>query len=186
MRRAIIQSTPEMPSLVLKWLRRLRRDVNGRRVDQLTHSLQTATLAFQAGAADDIIVAALCHDIGKAVSWVDHGRRSADIIKPYVTSAAYWVVAAHDDFLAVYNINRSGLDPYAFREKHARRRWYKTAVVFADEWDSMAYDPTIKPLSLRYFEPLIRRVFAATRRRAERDTGLALIQELESVIPADR
>jgi hypothetical protein len=131
-----VQRTPEMPRLVLKWLRRLRRNINGRSVDQLAHSLQAATLASRAGADDDIVIAALCHDIGKVISWADHGTLSAAIIKPYVGTTAYWVVATHNDFLAVYNLNRSGLDPYAFRERHAQRLWYRAALVFADEWDS--------------------------------------------------
>ena len=41
--------------------------VDGFAVDQLTHSLQTATRAERAGADDELVVASLCHDIGKAV-----------------------------------------------------------------------------------------------------------------------
>jgi predicted HD phosphohydrolase len=168
-----------MPDLIVNWLRRLRGNVYGRSVDQLTHSLQAATLAVQAGAGNDLIVAALCHDIGKVISWQGHEKLSADIIKPYVSSTAYWVVASHHDFLAIYNMNRSSLDPFFFRERHAGERWYKTAIIFADQWDSMAYDPNIKPLPLRHFEPVLRRVFVAPRRRPTSETGYELICRLE-------
>jgi predicted HD phosphohydrolase len=171
--------TPRMPDLILKWLRRLRGNVYGRSVDQLTHSLQAASHAVRAGANDDLIVAALCHDIGKVVSWDDHEKLSADIIKPYVSSTAYFVVAKHHDFLAIYNVNRSGLDPFLFRERYAGKRWYKTATVFADEWDSMAYDPDAKPLPLRYFEPMVKRVFSTPRRRSTGRIGYDLICRLE-------
>ena len=53
---------------VLGMLRSLAGITDGFAVDQLTHSLQTATLAERAGADDELVVAALCHDIGKAVS----------------------------------------------------------------------------------------------------------------------
>ena len=45
---------------------------DGFAVDQLTHCLQTAALAEQAGADDELVVASLCHDIGKAVSVSNH------------------------------------------------------------------------------------------------------------------
>jgi predicted HD phosphohydrolase len=41
---------------------------DGFAVDQLTHCLQTATRAERAGADDEVVIASLCHDIGKAVS----------------------------------------------------------------------------------------------------------------------
>lgn len=176
-----VEKTPKMPALVLKWLRRLRSNVYGRPVDQLSHSLQTATLAVCAGADEDLVVTALCHDIGKGVSWSGHGKRSADILKPYVSPRAYRIVATHHDFLAIYNVNRSGLDPYAFRDRHSKKRWYCAAITFADDWDSIAYDPAAKPIALRYFVPLIRRVFAVTRRRSSRNTGYELLRRLESV-----
>ena len=45
---------------------------DGFAVDQLTHCLQTATRAEEAGADDEMVVATLCHDIGKVVSVANH------------------------------------------------------------------------------------------------------------------
>ena len=39
---------------------------------QLTHSLQTATRAERAGAEPEVVLASLCHDIGKAASVPNH------------------------------------------------------------------------------------------------------------------
>jgi predicted HD phosphohydrolase len=50
--------------------------------DQLTHCLQTATMAEGAGADKEVVVAALCHDIGKAISGPNHGRIGAEILRP--------------------------------------------------------------------------------------------------------
>src|ERR1017187_1423263 len=50
---------------VLALLESLSTVVDGFAVDQLTHCLQTATRAERAGADDELVVASLCHDIGK-------------------------------------------------------------------------------------------------------------------------
>ena len=52
---------------VLGLLESLSEVVDGFAVDQLTHCLQTATRAERAGADDELVVASLCHDIGKAI-----------------------------------------------------------------------------------------------------------------------
>jgi hypothetical protein len=49
---------------VLGMLESLSEIVDGFATDQLTHCLQTATLAERAGADEQVVVAALCHDIG--------------------------------------------------------------------------------------------------------------------------
>ena len=52
---------------------------DGFAVDQLTHCLQTATRAERDGADEEMVMAALCHDIGKVVSVPNHPRhRSRD------------------------------------------------------------------------------------------------------------
>ncbi len=58
--------------------------------DQLTHSLQTATMAERADADEEMIFGALMHDIGKAVSVPNHGPISAEMIKPYRFSDESW------------------------------------------------------------------------------------------------
>src|SRR5687767_11293258 len=57
---------------VIMLLESLREISDGFSTDQLTHCLQTATLAERAGADDEVVVAALCHDIGKAISVPNH------------------------------------------------------------------------------------------------------------------
>ena len=61
-------------------------------VSQLHHALQTATMAKRANAADEMVLAALCHDIGKVVSIPNHSEISAEIVRPYVSEEAYQVV----------------------------------------------------------------------------------------------
>ena len=47
--------------------------------DQLTHCLQTATMAEKAGADEEMIFGALMHDVGKAISVPNHGAISAEM-----------------------------------------------------------------------------------------------------------
>src|SRR3954468_9515356 len=74
---------------VLDMLRSLSDITDGFATDQLTHCLQTATLAERAGADQEVVVAALCHDIGKAVSVPNHPRIAAEIIRPYVSEDVF-------------------------------------------------------------------------------------------------
>ena len=60
------QST--MPATIKSMLAQLEQQVDGFAVNQLVHGLQTATRAELAGASEELIVAALCHDIGKVIS----------------------------------------------------------------------------------------------------------------------
>src|SRR6188472_2145459 len=73
-----------VPDRILGLLRDLEGVTSGFAVNQLTHALQTATRAERAGADDDVVVAALCHDIGKAISEPNHPAVAAALLAPYV------------------------------------------------------------------------------------------------------
>ena len=57
---------------ILGLLTSLAEITDGFGTDQLTHSLQTATRAERAGAEPEVVLASLCHDIGKAASVPNH------------------------------------------------------------------------------------------------------------------
>jgi predicted HD phosphohydrolase len=146
---------------VLGMLESLSDIVDGFATDQLTHCLQTATLAERAGADDEVVVAALCHDIGKAVSVPNHPRIAAEILKPYVRDEVYKMILVHQDFQGRHYYHHFGGDPNA-REKHREEltpEEFKLAEKFADEWDQLAFDPDYDTLPLSHFEPLVRKVF---------------------------
>ena len=66
---------------ILAMLESLADITDGFATDQLTHCLQTATLAERAGADDEVVFASLCHDIGKAVSVPNHPAIAAAILR---------------------------------------------------------------------------------------------------------
>ena len=146
----------------LEMLRFLASVTDGFAVDQLTHSLQTATLAERAGADDEVVFASLLHDIGKAVSVPNHPEIAAAIIKPYVRSDVYNMIRAHQDFQGRHYYAHFGGDPDA-REQHRETltaEQFALAEQFADEWDQIAFDPDYDTLPLEHFEPLVRDVFS--------------------------
>jgi predicted HD phosphohydrolase len=147
---------------VLEMLRSLAGITDGFAVDQLTHSLQTATLAERAGADPDVVFASLLHDIGKAVSVPNHPEIAAANIKPYVREDVYHMIRAHQDFQGRHYYAHFGADPDA-REKYRGESWYELAEQFADEWDQIAFDPDYDTLPLEHFEPLVREKLATAK-----------------------
>jgi len=146
---------------VLGMLRSLDDITDGFATDQLTHCLQTATLAERAGADDEVVVAALCHDVGKAISVPNHPRIAAEILKPYVRDEVYKMILVHQDFQGRHYYPHFGGDPDA-REKHRDALTadeFALAEKFADQWDQVAFDPEYDTLPLEHFEPLVRQVF---------------------------
>lgn len=143
---------------VLAMLRGLADITDGFAVDQLTHCLQTATLAERAGADDEMVVASLCHDIGKAVSVPNHPKIAAEILKPYVREEVYEVIRAHQDFQGKHYYHHFGGDPEA-REKYRDEPWFALGAQFADEWDQIAFDPEYDTLPLAHFEERVRAIF---------------------------
>jgi predicted HD phosphohydrolase len=150
---------------VLGMLESLSEIVDGFATDQLTHVLQTATLAERAGADEEVVVAALCHDIGKAISVPNHPRIAAEILKPYVRDEVYKMILVHQDFQGRHYYHHFGGDPNA-RETHRDAltpEEFKLAEQFADEWDQIAFDPDGPTEPLSHFEPLVRKVFGQAK-----------------------
>jgi predicted HD phosphohydrolase len=147
---------------VLSMLEELAGITDGFAVDQLTHSLQTATRAERAGADDEMVVASLCHDIGKVVSVANHPGIAAEILKPYVRSEVTDVIRAHQDFQGRHYYEHLGMDPQA-REKYRGAPWFELAEKFADDWDQTSFDPDYPSEDLAHFEPLVRSVFATAK-----------------------
>lgn len=150
---------PRVAEQVLAMLRQLAGIVDGFAVDQLQHSLQTATRAERAGADEEMVVASLCHDIGKVVSVMNHPRIAAEVLRPYVRPEVVSVIETHQDFQGRHYYQHFGQDP-DLRRHHLDQPWYALAERFADEWDQTSFDPDYPSEPLEHFEAMVRRVFA--------------------------
>jgi len=125
--------------------------------DRLEHSLRAATLAERAGADEELVVAALCHDIGSAVPGRRHGPLAAELLRPHVRPGTAWAVSVHEDFVATHSARRVRR---LRRYRHRLRRHYGLARRFADEWDVGARDRSIDALPLDHFRPALERVLS--------------------------
>ena len=67
-----------VPDRIMALLRSTDALIQGFEVSQLVHGLQTATMAERAGADIDMIVGALCHDMGKIISNANHPAIAAE------------------------------------------------------------------------------------------------------------
>src|ERR1700678_822836 len=70
-----------LPDQILAALRKLDNGLQGYPVSRLGHSLQTATRALKDGADDELIVAALIHDVGDDLAPYNHSEIAAGIIR---------------------------------------------------------------------------------------------------------
>src|ERR1700676_4229834 len=136
---------------VLAMLESLSDVYDGFAVDQLTHCLQTATRAERAGADDELVVAYLCHAIGKAVCGPNPPRIAAEILRPYVRAEVTAAIAAHQDFQGRHYYHHFDLDP-DMRDRYREEDWFEMAEQFADEWDQNSFDPEYPTEPLSHFE----------------------------------
>ena len=144
---------------VLTQLRGLADSLSGYRVDRLEHSLQCATRAYRDGASEEMVVAALLHDVGDLLSPHNHSELAAAVLRPYVSERAYWIVRHHGLFQSYYYAHHTGGDRHA-RDAYREHPWYQDAVDFCHRWDQPSFDPDYPSLPLDFFAPMVRRIFA--------------------------
>ena len=102
---------------LIKFMSGLNNTLEGYQVTRLEHSLQTATRALNDKANDEMIVAALFHDIGDELAPLNHSEYAAAVLKPYVNKKTHWIIEKHGEFQMYYyahhlNGNRNQRDKY--------------------------------------------------------------------------
>jgi predicted HD phosphohydrolase len=154
--RSYVQALPER---LLEALRKLDHTLQGYPVTRLGHSLQTATRALKDGADDELIVAALIHDVGDDLSPYNHSEIAAAIIRPYVRPEVTWIVEQHGLFQTYYYAHHYDRDRHA-REKFRGHPWYQACKDFCANWDQCSFDPGYPSEPLAAFEPRLREIFS--------------------------
>ena len=144
---------------VLEQLRGLAGSLGGYKIDRLEHSLQSATRAYRDEADEEMVVAALLHDIGDLLSPHNHSALAAEVLRPYVSERTYWIVRQHGLFQSYYYAHHFGDDRNA-RDRYIDHEWYQDTVDFCERWDQSSFDPEYESLPLEFFEPMVRRIFA--------------------------
>jgi len=144
---------------VFAHLEALRGSLGGYRIDRYQHSLQTATRAYRDGAEEEMVVAALLHDIGDLLAPWNHGELAAAMLRPYVSDDTWWVIAHHGLFQTYYYAHHLGGDRHA-RDRYRDHPCHQATVDFCERWDQASFDPDYDTMPLACFEPLVDRVFA--------------------------
>ena len=148
-----------LASNLLDLLGRMRGPKLGYRIDRYEHSLQTATRALRDGADEEMVVAALLHDVGDVLAPDNHSAVAGAILRPYVSDRTHWVIQHHGLFQGYYYFHHVGGDR-DLRERHAGHPHYQACVDFCARWDQCSFDPDYPSMPLELFEPMVERVFA--------------------------
>jgi predicted HD phosphohydrolase len=133
--------------------------LEGYKISRLDHSLQTATRAFNDKASEEMVVAALLHDIGDKLVPLNHSEYAASILKPFVSKKTHWIIEKHGEFQMYYYAHHLGGNRNQ-RDKYKDHEFYEDALNFSERWDQASFDPNFKSLSIKDFEPLIRNIFS--------------------------
>ena len=149
----------ETPSRILKYMGSLTSTLEGYQVSRLEHSLQSATRALQDKVEDEMIVATLIHDIGDELAFHNHAEFAASILKPYVSEKTHWIIEKHGIFQMYYYAHHLGGNKNE-REKFKGHKYCKDAVDFCENWDQKSFDPNFNSLTLKDFEPYVKKIFS--------------------------
>lgn len=147
-----------LPGRVLQAVRNLDHSLEGYPVSRLGHSLQAATRALRDGADDELIVAALIHDVGDELAPYNHAEVAAAIIRPYVREEVAWIVEQHGLVQTYYYVHHMGGDRN-MRDRLKGHQWFEACVSFCHRWDQTSFDPDYPSMPLEAFEPYVQRIF---------------------------
>ena len=144
---------------LINFMSGLNSTLEGYKISRLDHSLQTATRAFNDDASEEMIVAALIHDIGDELAPLNHSEYAASILKPFVSKRTHWIIEKHGEFQMYYYAHHLGGNRNQ-RDKYKDHQHYEDTLNFCEKWDQASFDPNFKNLSLKEFKPLIKNIFS--------------------------
>ena len=143
---------------IIKYLASQTSTLEGYQITRLEHSLQTATRALKDKANDEMIVACLLHDIGDELAPLNHAECAAAILKPYVSEKTHWIIEKHGIFQMYYYAHHLGGNKNE-RDKFKEHKYYNDTINFCENWDQKSFDPNYKSLTLKDFEPYVKKIF---------------------------
>jgi len=151
-----IQNTADR---IVKFMDGLNSTLEGYQISRLEHSLQTATRALNDKADDEMVVAALLHDMGDELAPLNHSEYAAAVLKPYVSEKTHWIIEKHGEFQMYYYAHHLGGNKNQ-RDKYKGHKYYQDTVDFCEYWDQKSFDPNYKSLPLKEFEPMVKKIFS--------------------------
>ena len=144
---------------LLKFMSNLDDTLEGYKITRLEHSLQTATRALNDKADDEMIVAALFHDIGDELAPLNHSEYAAAVLKPYVSEKTHWIIEKHGEFQMYYYAHHLGGNRNQ-RDKYKGHEYFLDTINFCEKWDQKSFDPNFKSINIENFRPYVQKIFS--------------------------
>jgi len=146
---------------IIRVLKGLDSSLGGYKVSRLEHSLQTASRAMRDHASEEMIVAALLHDIGDEIAPLNHSELAASVLKPFVSEKTRWIVEKHGLFQTYYYNHHYGKDRN-LRNEYKGHKFYEDTINFCLKWDQASFDPNYDTIPLNDFIPLVGKIYSRT------------------------
>lgn len=131
----------------------------GHPVDLYEHQLQTATRAYKDGADEEIIIMGLFHDAAECLSPHNHGHTIGNILYPYLSPKAFWMLSHHDIFQTYYYLHHYGVESDKLRSQFKTHEFYLDTIYFCENYDQNSFDDSYNSFPLQHFEKMIERFF---------------------------
>ena len=144
---------------ILKFMSNLTETLEGYQISRLEHSLQSATRAYKNKESEEMVVAALLHDIGDELAPMNHSEYAATILKPYVSEKTHWIIEKHGEFQMYYYAHHLGGNRNK-RDKYKNHKYYQDTINFCEKYDQSSFDPNYKSLPLEFFRPMVKKIFS--------------------------
>ena len=156
-------ATKHLPDYLMETLRSMQGPTFGYQIDRYRHSLQSATRALKNGESDEMVIAALFHDVADPIAPANHSAVASEILKPYVDERIFWIVRHHGVFQGYYYFHHLGGNRDA-REIFREHEWFDDCAHFCHEYDQNCFDPGYKEMPLEEFAPLVYEVLGKPSR----------------------
>ncbi len=144
---------------ILKFMSNLTETLEGYQISRLEHSLQSATRAYKNKESEEMVVAALLHDIGDELAPMNHSEYAAAILKPYVSEKTHWIIEKHGEFQMYYYAHHLGGNRNK-RDEYKDHKYYQATIDFCEKYDQSSFDPNYKSLPLEFFRPMVKKIFS--------------------------
>ncbi len=144
---------------ILKFMSNLTETLEGYQISRLEHSLQSATRAYKNKESEEMVVAALLHDIGDELAPMNHSEYAAAILKPYVSEKTHWIIEKHGEFQMYYYAHHLGGNRNK-RDEYKDHKYYQATIDFCEKYDQNSFDPNYKSLPLEFFRPMVKKIFS--------------------------
>jgi len=106
-------------------------------VDVFDHSIQTMNWAFKETDDTDLILAAMLHDVGKALNTLGHDQIGADWLEDFVSTKTIWLIRQH---LRVWYLMTGKMKRKAKVRELIEHPWLPELVLLA-RWDKLGRNP---------------------------------------------